>query len=179
MTYLPGQREVVRLVHRRAEEQRKNNLNQLRAAIENASEPLSTEIVAKLARLASWELANVMRVHKGFPLWERCKSYQTTLGVFEQAVDDLLAGVQNFEIASSDGDIFDTARQADLATVERRIQKELFAALSAVHALVDQARRVRDLAKVQYEHKRKHFFGGDGLHQFIVALRTAFHHSYV
>src|SRR5216684_701184 len=96
---------------------------------------------------------------------ERLQSYQISVAVFEQSVQDLLSAIDAFEEASSDEDFFDPVKQPELSVTERRIQKEMFADASAAHALIDHSRRLRKLADVpDYANRLKEYFGEDGLH---------------
>jgi hypothetical protein len=172
--------EILESARKRQADERREKLERLRQAVKAGPVPLSDEITAKLACLNGRDAADILRNHPGFPLSERCHSYRTSVAVFEQSVGDLLSAIDSFEAASGDGTIFDPIPQVEIANFERRIQKEMFAAASAAHSLVDHSRRLQMVANVPgYSERLKVCFGADGLHEFVIALRTMLHHLHI
>ena len=168
--------EIIRSAENRVADQRREKLERLQLAVKSSAVPISEELEAEISQLNPRDAENVLRHHPGFFLWERRRSYQISVAVFEQSVQDLLSAIDAFEEASSDEDFFDPVKQPELSVTERRIQKEMFAAASAAHALIDHSRRLRKLADVpDYANRLKEYFGEDGLHEFVIGLRTMLH----
>jgi hypothetical protein len=162
------------------EKQRIAAREKVRSAVEIASIPLPTEVVAMLAQLNYQDVREVMVDHPGFKALERLESYQTSLSVFECAVPDLIRAIEVFESAI-DSDILSGKNQDKLHQIERAIQKELFATANAAHSLVDHStRRLQLLVNIpDYNAKLSEFFGNDGLHEFVICLRTILHHLHM
>jgi hypothetical protein len=149
---------------------------QLRAAVRTGGVPLSGEIVARLAELPHEDVHSLLSEHPGYKASERLGSYTATLRVFERAAHDLIRAIEQFEVAAQ-GDILGRNRAHELEDMEHAIQKELFAAASAAHALVDHSRRLQPLVNVpHYREKLAECFGTDGLHEFVIDLRNILHH---
>ncbi|HWX84853.1 MAG TPA: hypothetical protein VNZ48_14760 [Xanthobacteraceae bacterium] len=165
-------------VTKRMAEERSLRQQRIREKIKSAPIPLPNDLRQQIVHENTWDAANILREHPGFALAERCQSYLTSLAVFEKAFADLLNEIREFEEASQDGTIFHRVRRSELQEIERSIQKELFAAASAAHSLVDHStRRLNELAKIpEYKNHIASYFGDDGLSEFIVELRNVLHH---
>jgi len=157
--------------------QRSRMFEEVRAAVKAASVPMPAEIVERIAHLGSVDVREVLREHPGYDLWERHQSYQASHQVFARAASDLLKAIEHFSDLARDGALFWHTRQAEADDLEKSIQKELFAAANAAHSLVDLSRRIQKIAKVTgYEDRLRHYFGDDGLHEFVITLRNMLHH---
>jgi hypothetical protein len=101
--------------------------------------------------------------------------------VFETSVEDLLRGIQKFDERASYGRIFDRAHQVELERLEGAVQKELFAAASAAHALKDHSSsRVQASFNITgYAERLLECFGKDGVHDFVIGLRDIIHHLHM
>jgi len=160
--------------------QRSRAFEEVRAAVKAAPVPMPAEIVERIAHLSSVDVHEVMREHAGHRLWERHKSYQMSYRVFERATADLLKEIDNFNELARDGTLFGPSRRREVDDLEHSIQKELFASANAAHSLVDHSsRRVQKIAQVPgYSEQLRKCFGTDGLHEFVIALRTMIHHIF-
>jgi len=158
--------------------QRSQAFEEVRAAVMAASVPMPAEIVERIAHLNAVDAREILRAHPGYDLWERHKSYQVSYQVFERATLDLLKAIQHFNDLARDGTLFGHTRRNEIDEMEQLIQKELFAAANAAHSLVDHStRRVQKIANVpDYAQHLQRIFGSDGLHEFVIALRTMLHH---
>lgn len=160
------------------DEQRHHSRERVRQAVRASTVPMPNEVVRDLAKLNSQDAHDVLRDHPGFPLWEKQRSYETSLEVFEMSVEGLLCAIQNFAQLSGDGTLFDRTREKELNNIEHVIQKELFATANAAHALVDHStRRLQKSIQISgYDQRLAESFMDDGLHDFIFGLRTIIHH---
>ena len=151
--------------------------DRVREAIKAASVPMPAELVDEIADLNSRDAREVLREHPGFTLWERLKSHEVSLQVFERSVEDLLRCIDDLNELSQDQLTFHRTRRAELDKIELAIQKELFAATNAAHALVDHTRRLQSMMDVpDYNPRRVEYFKADGLHDFVIGFRTIVHH---
>jgi hypothetical protein len=166
--------EAMNAQHRRRREE-------IREAIKKADVPMPPALLHDLRQLSHHEALDVLRDHPGFVLSERLSSYRTSLQVFETSVEDLLRSIQMFEERASDGRIFDRAHQVELERLEGAVQKELFAAASAAHALKDHSsyRVQASLNITGYAERLLECFGKDGLHDFVIGLRDIIHHIHM
>ena len=148
------------------------------SAIKTTTVPMPDEIVEALCQINIVDAHTVLRDHPGYALREKKQSYLLSLKVFERSVQDLLCAIQEFEELSRDGSIFNRTHDAELDEIELGIQKDLFAAANAAHALVDHStRQFQKTIKVSdFDQRRKECFGNDGLHEFVIGLRTILHH---
>lgn len=154
----------------------------LRQAVAEATPPLVPELVEALLTLNDRYTREIMRSHAGFALAERRNSYQTSLAIMEQCLQDLLVAICAFENAAlaENSTLFQRNDDAELKRFERTIQKELFATANAAASLVDHARRVDKLHAIPgYKAKQIECFGTDGLHDFVIALRVMLHHLHI
>lgn len=172
--------EFFRLAVKRMDEQRITAREKVREAMKAGGLPVPAGIVAELAQLRPADVRDVLLDHRGFTTWKRYGSYQISLRVFERAVQDLIKAIECFEAAAEE-DILSRRQQDKLDDIERAIQKELFAAANAAHSLVDHStRRLQPLVNIPgYPTKRKECFGDDGLHEFVIGLRTVLHHLHM
>ena len=160
------------------DERSRSTRERVREAIKASNVPMPAEVVRKIAQLSSQDARDVLRGHPGFPVWERRMSYETSLQIFEQSVQDLLRAIEDFKDLSLDGSIFDRTREGELNQVLCSVQKELFAAGNAVHALMyHSTRRLQRRVQVPgYDQRLTDCFGDDGLHDFVIGLRNIVQH---
>lgn len=165
-------------VRRRASEQDRL-IEKLRDRLRGSAVPVPQEIVDGLLLLPDREARAVLRDHPGFLVAQRLASYEAARAVFDQSVIDLLGLLVQFEHAAVDGTLMLRQRQTDLSVFEGRVQKELFAAASAAHSLIDHSRRLNKVVDCsEYDAKRLEFFGEDGLAEFVIAMRVMLHHLF-
>jgi len=101
-------------------------------------------------------------------------SYQ----VFERATLDLLKAIQHFNDLARDGTLFGHTRRNEIDEMEQLIQKELFAAANAAHRLsIIPHAEFRRLPTSRLRTTLTTDFWSDGLHEFVIALRTMLHTS--
>lgn len=164
------------LVIKQMDEQRIREREKVRRELKAAGVPVPAEIIVKLAQLRPADVRDVLLDHVGFETWDRYESYKSSLRVFERAVSDLIQAIGDFEVAAQ-SDILSRHQSDKLDNTERAIQKELFAAANAAHSLVDHSRRLQQLVCLpSYATKLNESFGDDGLHEFVICIRTLLHH---
>lgn len=161
--------------------QRSEKIGQLKAAVGSAAVPLPAELLQTLMELFPADADEALRAHPGFGLWKLIQSYRTSLEVFEHAFEDLDRAIARFEEASREGLLFSQLRNSELKAFERAVQKEMFAAAHAAHALIEHSgRQLQPFAQItDYEAKRHESFGSDGLHETIIGLRNILHHFHM
>ena len=172
--------EVFRLAIKRIEQQRTTEREKVRAAMKAAVVPLPNEVVVRLVQLNHENVREVLVDHPGYKAWERLESYRISLRVFERTVPDLITVIELFEAAVED-DILSRKHQDKLHDIELAFQKELFATTNAAHSLVDHStRRLQKVVNIPgYKAKLTDCFGNDGLHEFVIGLRTVLHHLHM
>ena len=178
MTIINRDAELLRSAIRIMDEQHRTERERVRHTLTAATVPIPADVVETLCQLNPHDARDALRDHPGHSLWEKRRSYEASLHVFERSVRDLLRAIQDFEELSRDGSIFDRTRETELDEIGYGIQKELFAAANAAHALVDHStRRLQKSIQVPgYDERRRECFGDDGLHEFMIGLRTILHH---
>lgn len=165
-------RQAVEQMKERQSSRKATLLEKLRAS----PVPLPPELFEEVANVSGLELDAVMSVHPGRKIWERHSSYLVSARVFDRSFADLLSAIGRFE-AAVNNDIFNRSNEGELEDIESDVQKELFAATSAAHSLVDHSRRIKSVAELSdHDAKRIECFGDDSLHDFVIALRTLLHH---
>ncbi len=158
-------------------QQRECERERVRDALKQATVPLPDQILQDLIRLNPLHARDILRDHPGHRIYEKYESYRTSLAIFEDAIADLLAAIGSFESSISDESLLYRTRETELERIQRGIQKELFATTSAIHALVDHSRRVQKRVSIPgYTEMLSKAFGDDGLHEFVIGLRTLLHH---
>jgi hypothetical protein len=154
----------------------------IRQAVASSEAPLSPDLVDAVVNLNDAHTRVNMRDHKGFQLAERRDSYLTSLAILESCLQDLLSAICVFENkAFAEGsDLFDRSGEGEINRIRRQIQKELFATANAAASLVDHARRVDKCHTLnEYDAKRIEYFGTDGIHDFVIALRNMMQHLHI
>lgn len=167
-------RHAVRIM----DEQRLCKRERVRKAIKASTVPMPEDVVRDLAQLNSRDARDVLRDHPGFPTWEKLRSYETSFEVFNRSVEDLLRAIQKFSKLSRDETLFERRRDNELNNIQRIIQKELFAAVNAAHALVDHSTHQlqKSIRIPDYDKRLAECFMDDGLHDFVIGLRSIIHH---
>jgi len=170
--------ELLRVVTQRMKEQRIRQREAVREALIAARLPVPQGIVKDLALLRPEDARDVLKDHPGFKIWQRWKSYKAALAVFERSVRDLFEAIDALADQMRDENLFTKPNQHKLDEGELHIHKELFAAGNAAHSLKDHASyRLQEVACVpEFKSKQAEHFGQDGLHDFVIALRTITHH---
>ena len=158
--------------------QRIRKRESIRDALKAESPPVPQSIVDDLALLRPEDALDVLKDHPGFKIWQRWKSYKSALAVFERSVRDLFDAIEGLADQMRTENLFSKQNQHRLDEGELRIHKELFAAGNAAHSLKDHASyRLQEVACVPgFKSKLVEYFGQDGLHDFVIALRTITHH---
>jgi hypothetical protein len=161
--------------------QKSSALDKIRADVAAAAVPIPPDLLRRLSLLNPIEIHDALREHPGRVLWDRSKSYRISYEVFVRSFDDLINSIDAFEKDAQDGTLFEHMREFDLTTHEQIIQKELFGAANAAHSLVDHSsNRLQKLAQVpDFRTQLQTSFGIDGLHDFVINLRTLLHHLHV
>ena len=120
--------EILRCVVRRMDSERISAREQLRGEVKAASIPLPAEVVNQLAQLRSKDLREVLIDHPGFTSWNRYKSYEVSLRVFDRAVLDLVRVIRRFEATvetENEHSILSRTPRSALDDIERTIEREL------------------------------------------------------
>lgn len=151
----------------------------VRTALMAEGSPTSPELTARIAQLPFTDAAEVLRSHTGYVLSEGLQSYRLSISIFDQATTDLVEAIDRFQDLVRRGD-FDRRNMGGTSALERTVQKELFAATASAHSAVDHTRRLRSLVEIpDYQRWLQEVFGGDGMHEFVIWLRTILHHVHV
>jgi hypothetical protein len=158
--------------------QRARQRESVRDALKSASVPVPQSIVNELALLRREDALDVLTVHPGFTIWRRWNSYKAARSIFDSAFADLFDAIDELAELMRHTDVFRVENRHMLAEGKQRIRKELFAASNAAHSLKDHATyRLQDVAAIHgFRAKLTEHFGQDGLHDFVIALRTITHH---
>src|SRR3546814_2608487 len=75
-------------------------------ALKAAAMPIPQTIVDELALLNPTDALDVLKDHPGFKVWQRWKSYQAALALFERCMADLFAAIEAFEEVMREDDLF-------------------------------------------------------------------------
>lgn len=172
----PSDIATLHMVVGRMNDQRLSREAVLREKLKASTVPLPPDLFEEVVQISSLHIDEVMTDHPGRAVWVRYSSYLVSAQVFDRAFKDLFSAIARFEEAVG-RDIFDRRNELELADIESDVQKELFAATSAAHSLVDHSRRLQKVVELaDYSTKRADCFGTDDLHDFVIALRTLLHH---
>ncbi|HIP79992.1 MAG TPA: hypothetical protein EYH07_16215 [Kiloniellaceae bacterium] len=158
--------------------QRTRQREAVRDALKVAPIPIPQVIVDELALLNPTDALDVLKDHPGFKIWQRWKSYQAALALFERCMADLFAAIDAFDEVMRQDDLFSASQRHKREEGSLRVHKELFAAGNAAHSLRDHASyRLQDIVQnPEFKARLAEHFGDDGLHDFVIALRTITHH---
>ncbi len=167
---------ILRSVVGHMHDQRLSREAALRHKLKTSAVPLPPDLFEEVAQIGGLHIDEVMTDHPGRKIWERYSSYLVSARVFDRSLADLFTAIARFE-ETVGRDIFDRRNELELEDIEGDVQKELFAATSAAHSLVDHSRRLQKVVKLaEHDTRRVECFGSDGLHDFVIALRTLLHH---
>lgn len=150
--------------------------------VADSSVPLADDLLARLLRLFPTDAEKALQGHHGFVLAERRDHYKASLSIMFLSLKDLDEALANFEnLANSDNsEIMLPKNRERLATIERRIQKELFVVANAAASLVDHVRRLQSRFEVpDFRVRLQRSFGNDGLHELVIGLRVLLHHLHI
>ncbi len=140
--------------------------------------PASPEVIKALTWLPR-HADQILRSHPGHHLVSLRRSHQVSLSIFETAANHLVTAITDFEqeAVRDNSTIFRRECDAQLKRIEENIQKEMFSVTAAAHSLVDHTRRlVAKIPVAEFAEHRLILFGDDGLHEFVIGLRTLLHH---
>lgn len=170
--------ETLQSVTKFMEAQRSLKRESIRDSLKGAGVPIPQRIVDELALLNPHDALDVLGDHPGFKIWRRLKSYKTAFAVFNQSGLDLFDAIDTLAKRMRDEDLLIKPNRHKLEEGKLRIYKELFAFGNAAHSLKDHASyRLQDVASVaNFKSKLAEHFDNDGLHDFVIALRTITHH---
>lgn len=164
------------------EQREADKRERIRQAVASSEAPLPPDLVEAVIHLNDAHTRAIMRDHKGFQLAERRNSYLTSLAILESSLQDLLSAICVFEkeAIAEGSDLFHRNGEGEINRIQRQIQKELFATANAAASLVEHARRVIKCHRLpEYDAKRIEYFGTDGVHDFVIALRVMLQHLHI
>jgi hypothetical protein len=170
--------ETLRAVSEYMTAQRAWQREAVRDAVKASSVPIPQAIVGDIALLNPSDALDVLKDHPGFKIWRRWKSYLAALALFERAMADLFDAINALVAAMREENLFARPHRHRLDEGVLRVHKELFAAGNAAHSLKDHASyRLQDVVQIAaFKAKLAEHFGHDGLHDFVIGLRTITHH---
>lgn len=175
---MTGNLDDLRAVTQIMAEQRQLRCEDVRQSLMSDAVPVSQTVLDDLARLNREDAMSVLRDHPGFKIWQRWNSYQAALAIFEQSIQDLFSAIDDLTDQFRNKDLFSRPYRQRLEAGQLRVHKELFAVGNAAHSLKDHASyRLQRVARLpEFGAKLGEHFGNDGLHDFVIGLRTITHH---
>lgn len=170
--------DMLRAVSQLMVKQRQQHREAVLSSLLVSTVPVPQNVVDDLAHLNQEDAIRVLRDHPGFKIWQRWESYQAALAIFEQSLQDLFDAIDELTDQIRSENLFIRPVRHRLDNGKLRIHKELFAAGNATHSLKDHAsHRLQQVACIpDFDAKINEHFGNDGLHDFVIGLRTITHH---
>ena len=169
----PEAREIFHWFIKQEAERRRRDREKVTEELQSV--PVSQETLGKLGALSPEDAESALREHPGYPLQRKVESVHTMLELYRRAISDLAQAIGEFpELGGPDDRIVREQREHEVSV---RVNKELFAALSAAKTLVDYSRRIRDLVDTKrFDAKRNEAFH-PGEHALIMELRNSVLHQ--
>lgn len=175
-------REEMEVLWREQEKREAECRERIRQAVASSEAPLPPALAEAVINLNDAHTRAILRDHPGSPLAERRNSYLTSLQVMQQCLQDLLTVICVFENAAlaQDSILYRPGSRHEVNSIERRVQKELFATANTAASLVNHSRRVHKCQDISgYDAQRLAVFGTDSLHEFVIGLRVVLHHLHL
>ena len=139
--------------------------------------PVSDEVLEKFVSTGSWDEHEIMSCHPGHDLDAKIKSLERALETYSRCHADLMTRLDQFDVASRDGTLFDQPRRVELREHEGACRKEIFALSAAAAALVDLSRRMaKNITIPSFQEEIVNNFDGKQ-HAFIKELRNQLNHK--
>lgn len=163
-----------------SEEQRaERRIAALRSALA-AGDAIEADDRLALSRLGFLEFPRVITAHPGHRASGKLESLTVARDQFEMAVVELLGIVDEFHAFADTPDFHEPDGRIAFERIVARLRKELFTFSDLAHSVQDHCRRVQEVwAAPDFRGRLGEHFGADGLHEFVIALRTALHHLHV
>jgi hypothetical protein len=172
------QQKVIHM-HDETKAQKEKRIADFRAALVGGAKLTEADKKA-LIGLNFTEFPRVITAHPGHR--SSCKLVSLTVAreQFEMSWADLVIILDEFH-AFSDAPAFHSPDgQPHLNLIIARLRKELFTFLGLAHSIQDHCRRVQLIWNApNFSAQLAHYFGSDGLHDFVIKLRRALHHLQV
>jgi hypothetical protein len=162
----------------RGEMERKMDRKQaIRETLSAGVIPVSDDLRDAIARLFVTDAMEVLRAHPGFDLEDKIRSIRTALQLFDRAFADLMLALDEFDALSRRPEFSYRSGQNDVAMLDIKVRKEIFALSELAHTLQDHCRHARSRwNETAIVSQISACFRSDGLHDFVCGLRTALHH---
>lgn len=123
---------------------------------------------------------NAIKEHPGFFSHAALLQLKSSLEIFFDCVDDLLASIKLFRTASQNAKFWHRPSRVVLLQKERAVCKGVFTAATSAMVIVEASRRITKRIIISgYEEKKEHFFEKDEVHRFIQDLRNFFSHHHI
>jgi hypothetical protein len=169
----PEAREIFQWFVKQEAERRRREREKVTEELQSV--PVSQEALDKLGALSPEDGESALRKHPGYSLHRKIESVHTMLELYRRAISDLAQAIGEFpELGRPDDRILREQREHE---VSARVNKEVFAVLSAAKTLVDYSRRIRDLVDTKrFDAKRNEAFH-PGEHALITELRNSVLHQ--
>ena len=138
--------------------------------------PVPQDVFNKLIWTAGEDAQEIMGHHSGYDLHNKIESLKSALETYHRCYADLIAALDEFDIASKDSTLFRRPRAAELKEHETKCRKEVFSLSMAAHALVCLVRRAnKNINITDYKKMIKQCFDSKQ-HEFIMELRNNLNH---
>lgn len=138
--------------------------------------PVSDALLKEIAWSGPGERPAILRSHPGHGQYEKLKSLDTVLSVFNRCVADLMRELDRFHTFSLTHQFGRRTGEAELEEIESAVKKELMGFSTAAAALVDHARIAEAAIPIpDYKSQQLAFFA-KGEHRFVRILRNLIHH---
>lgn len=161
------------------EEYNQREKQRLLESAKNADLPWPKNLIKEIAFKVSPVDIEILQEHRGFILQERIDAVNKARQVFNRAVDDLLAIREQMAAADAAGRLSDRSVGDHLEAINISAQKEMFAAASAAHSLVEHSRRLNKALHVEGYKERISYIAEDPQHNFMMCMRNNIHHFFV
>ena len=166
--------DMMRYVAVQLAEQEANTKTFLKKGVQVA--PVPDEVLNKLLWMVGHDVHDVMCCHPGYASNRKIESVNMALVIYNRCHQDLLATLDEFDIASQDSSLFGRPRVDDLKGYETSCRKEIFALSCAAAALVSMVRHVRGCMDIPGLGEALEKYFDMAQHEFVKELRNNLSH---
>lgn len=158
------------------EAQKEKRIADVRSALASTAR-LSEADKTALLSLNFTEFPRVITAHPGHHSSAKLESLTVANAQFALSCSDLLTFLQDFHRLSDAPDFHAPDNREHFDALVRHVRKELFTFCTLSHSVQDHCRRVQEIwSSPDFRTEIAAHFGGDGLHEFVIALRTTLRH---
>lgn len=155
-------------------EQRKTKKKELIKDV--ATVPVSNAVLEKLVWWGGLDSAEIMSHHQGHDLNKNIHSLQRALEIYHKCHLDLIAMLDEFDVAIKDVSLLRRPKKSELQEYEIICGKEVFSLSFAAATLVKTARHITKKINIPDFSKMLQLTFDANQHEFINELRNNFHH---